>query len=323
MSDTSRPPTVWAAYGILFVTMVVWSSNVVVARYAMQDIPPLAFTFWRWLVVLAALLPFVARELIRERAYIAANWKKLCLLATLSTVIFNGLFFVAIETTMAVNAALLIGVLPVTIVFASWVILRETVSLRAATGMALSFVGLVVVVIRGDVAVFETLSFHPGDFMILFALACFSAYSVLLKRRPERLTANGFIAVLVVIGIPPLVPFYLWEHGTGDVLVWTFEAFGLMAYSGIVVWLLANILWIRAIAIVGASTAGQFYYLLPVFSSIQAVLFLGEDFYRYHLVGLALILVGIYLTIGARKEGAAKSAAALETVRPDADNGKS
>ena len=322
MSDNSTQTAVWTAYGILLVTMVVWSSNVVIARYAMQDIPPLAFTFWRWIVVLAFLLPFVAKELIRERAYIAANWKILLLLATLSTVIFNGLFFVALEITMAVNAALMVGVLPVTIVFASRVILGERVSLRALVGMAVAFAGLVVVVIRGDIAVLETLSFHKGDLFILIALACFSAYSVLLKRRPEGLTPNGFIAVMVVIGIPPLVPFYLWEHGTGDVMDWTFEAFALMFYSGIIVWLLANVLWIRAIAIVGASTAGQFYYLLPIFGAIQAVLFLGEDFFRYHLVGLGLILIGIYLTLGARKEGAAKSAAALETVRPGADEGK-
>ena len=315
--------TVWAAYGILLVTMVVWSSNVVIARYAMQDIPPLAFTFWRWIVVLAVVAPFVTRELIRQRAYIVAHWKMLFLLAGLSTVIFNALFFVAIETTMAVNAALMVGVLPVTIVFASWCILRETVSLRVAAGMAVSFVGLAVVVIRGDFAVLETLSVHKGDIFILIALACFSAYSVLLKRRPEGLSPNGFIAIMVVIGIPPLVPFYLWEHGTGDIMEWTFEAFALMFYSGIIVWLLANVLWIRAIAVVGASTAGQFYYLLPMFGSVQAVVFLGEDFFLYHFVGLVLILIGIYLTIGMRKGGAAKSTASLETLSPTADSGKS
>ena len=178
MSDNSTQTTVWAAYGILLVTMVVWSSNVVIARYAMQDIPPLAFTFWRWIVVLAFLLPFVAKELIRERAYIAANWKILLLLATLSTVIFNGLFFVALEITMAVNAALMVGVLPVTIVFASRVILGERVSLRALVGMAVAFAGLVVVVIRGDIAVLETLSFHKGDLFILIALACFSLWQL-------------------------------------------------------------------------------------------------------------------------------------------------
>lgn len=322
MSDHPTKAAVWTAYGLLVLAMLVYSSNIVVARYAVQDIPPLALTFWRWVFVLVVLAPFVTGEIIRQRAYIVRHWKMLFLLAGLSTALFNALFFVAMETTTAVNGALLAGLMPITIVLGAWAILRERISRFMVLGVALSFVGMVVVVIRGDLAVLETLSFTRGDLLILIAIACYSGYSVLLKRRPEGLTPNTFIAVMVVIGIPPLLPFYLWEIASGRTFEWNVESFSIMFYSGIVVWLLANVVWVRAIAVVGASVAAQFHYLMPIFGSILAVLLLGEDFLLHHFIGLVLILAGIYLAIGLRRDEAEGSPAA-EAAQPTAESGKS
>ena len=322
MSDHPTKAARWSAYGLLVIAMLVYASNVVVARYALHDIPPLALTFWRWIFVLVVLAPFVTKEFIRQRAYIVAHWKMLLLLAGLSTALFNALFFIGLETTTAVNGALLSGLMPITIVLGAWIILRERISRFMVVGVALSFAGMAVILIRGDLAVLETLSFTRGDLLILVAIACYSIYSVLLRRRPEGLSPNTFIAVMVVIGIPPLVPFYLWEIGSGRTFEWTLEALAIMFYSGIIVWLLANVVWVRAIAVVGASTAGQFHYLTPIFGSILAVLFLGEDFLLHHFVGLVLILIGIYLTIGLRRQGAADPALAAEAARPAADSRK-
>lgn len=323
MSEHPKKAAIWSAYGLLVLAMLVYSSNLVVARYAVQDIPPLALTFWRWIFVLVVLAPFVTKELIRQRAYIVAHWKMLFLLAGLSTALFNALFFVAMETTTAVNGALLSGLMPITIVLGVWVVLREKISRFMVLGVALSFAGMVVVVIRGDLAVLETLSFTRGDILILIGIACYSAYSVLLKRRPEGLSPNTFIAVMVVIGIPPLLPFYFWEISSGRTFEWSLEAFAIFFYSGIVVWLLANVVWVRAIAVVGASVAAQFHYLMPIFGSILAVLLLGEAFLLHHSIGLVLILIGIYLAIGVRRPGTADSAPASEASQPTAEKQKS
>ena len=47
---------------------------------------------------------------------------------------------------------------------------------------------------------------------------------------------------------------------------------------------------------VGPSRAAIFMYLVPVFASVLAWLFLGEHLDWYHLAGGGLILVGLYLT---------------------------
>ena len=51
----------------------------------------------------------------------------------------------------------------------------------------------------------------------------------------------------------------------------------------------------RGIELIGAGRAGQSWHLLPVFGSVLSVLFLGETFYVYHAIGIAMIGAGVLL----------------------------
>jgi len=57
----------------------------------------------------------------------------------------------------------------------------------------------------------------------------------------------------------------------------------------------AYLLFNRSIELIGAGLAGQSTHLMPLFGSLLAVVFLGEQFRTYHLVGIALIGAGIIL----------------------------
>jgi drug/metabolite transporter (DMT)-like permease len=57
---------------------------------------------------------------------------------------------------------------------------------------------------------------------------------------------------------------------------------------------------------VGASVAGLFVHLMPVFGTLLAWFFLDERLRAYHVVGIAFILTGIFVT----SRGAARAVAA-------------
>jgi drug/metabolite transporter (DMT)-like permease len=59
---------------------------------------------------------------------------------------------------------------------------------------------------------------------------------------------------------------------------------------------IAYVFWNRGVDQVGASVAGLFVHLMPVFGTILAWLFLGERLQLFHVAGIALILTGIYVT---------------------------
>ena len=71
--------------------------------------------------------------------------------------------------------------------------------------------------------------------------------------------------------------------------------------------------WNRGVAEVGASVAGLFVHLMPVFGIVLAWLVLGERLLPYHVAGIALILAGIWLTSRQGRRGDVQEAAAVGT----------
>ena len=67
-------------------------------------------------------------------------------------------------------------------------------------------------------------------------------------------------------------------------------------YVAIFASVLAFIFWNKAVAMLGANIAGPFIHLMPAFSTILAVVFLGETLTKIHIQAILLIFGGIILT---------------------------
>jgi drug/metabolite transporter (DMT)-like permease len=68
-----------------------------------------------------------------------------------------------------------------------------------------------------------------------------------------------------------------------------------IAYTAVFASLAAYYFWNNGVVIVGAATAGQFTYLIPLFAAILGVVLLGEEFRPFHAAGAALIFGGLLL----------------------------
>ena len=304
------------AYLMLIACMIFSGSNAVVGRYGVAEIPPITLTFWRWAVAFAILAPFALRDLVAQRALILKHWKIILALISMGSVLYNSMFYIALQTTTAVNASLLAGAMPAATVLAAFIMLRERIAMRAGIGMALSFVGLVAIIAQGDLAVLFGLDMEIGDLLIMIGVAGWAIYSVILTKRPEGIAPPVFLSLMFIVGMIVISPFYALEIAAGRTFELTFTNIGIILFAGVLVSALSNMLWIGGLIIVGPSTAGQFNYLIPVFGSGLAVLLLGEQFQLYHLFGLVLILGGVYLAAGragaavrprATAQGAAKT----------------
>ncbi len=73
-----------------------------------------------------------------------------------------------------------------------------------------------------------------------------------------------------------------------------------MLYIGVFASFLAYICWNRGVELVGPNRAGFTAHLLPAFATVLAVIFLGEQLHLYHVVGIAVVLFGVYLATSAR-----------------------
>ena len=289
--DFRRP----SPYLLLTLTALFWSGNFVIGRGVQGVLPPLAMAFWRWAVAFTVLLPFSIAPMLRERATIARHWRILIVLGVLGVGSFNTLIYIGLGSTTATNGLLLNSSIPVLIVALGWMFFAQHVTRRQGLGIALSLCGVVTVIGKGNLGQLLGLHLNPGDLWAFSAMVSWALYTLLLRRRPAKLSPIAFLGITMLIGLLANLPFYLAELASGAHAKISVASLGAIAYMGVFPSVIAYLFWNRGVAEVGASRAGLFTHLMPVFGSVLAFLFLGEQLRTYHFAGFGLILSGIAL----------------------------
>ena len=261
-----------------------------------NEMPPIAMGFWRWTIALLILLPFAAPELRDKWHLVRANWLTLTVAGLLGAVVFNTLIYVGLQYTAATNGVLFNSISPILIILLSWVVARERISKLQTYGVLLSLVGVLAIVARGDFATLTAFHFNRGDMWLITAMLLWAIYTIVLRRRPPELSATGFLAAMLLLSLPFLLPFYLWEFGERGGFSLTPATVAALAYYGTAPSIVAYLFWNRGVAQVGPNKAGLFVHLMPVFGALLSVIFLDERLYAYHYAGAALIFGGIWLT---------------------------
>jgi drug/metabolite transporter (DMT)-like permease len=261
-----------------------------------NDIPPVTMGFWRWAVALLILLPIAAPDLKRNWHVVRAKWFTLALLGSLGATLFNTMIYVGLQYTAATNGVLFNSVTPILIIVMSWLVFRERLGAWQTMGVVLSLAGVAAIVARGEPQMLAALKFNRGDLWLISAMFLWAIYTIVLRRRPSGLSAIGFLAAMLLLGLPVLLPFYLWELFTRGGFAVSIPAVAALAYYGTLPSVVAYLFWNRGVAQIGPNKAGLFVHLMPVFGVLLSVIFLGERLYAYHFVGAALIFGGIWLT---------------------------
>lgn len=281
-------------YLLLASANLFWAGNWIVGRAFRDAVPPVALSFWRWVIALAFILPFAWPHLRRDWPRLVAARRWMIPFGLLSTACYNALCYVGLQYTTVINGLLLNSFIPIVIVFLGWLFLKKRLRPIEALGIAISFAGVAAIIARGDVQVLAGLHLNVGDVWILVSVVAWAVYTLMLPHRPET-HPMSFLAAISVVGLVGLAPAYLWEMASGRLIVPTPAALAGIAYTGVFPAFLGYVFWNRGVAEVGPAKAGLFLHLMPAFGIVLSFVFLGERPAGYHLAGIVLIFGGIWL----------------------------
>ncbi len=285
------------AYVLLSLATLSWAGNAIVGRALHASIPPVSFAFWRWLLAAVLLAPFAWRLFWRDLRSMLGVWPVMLALAFFGIACFNTLLYTAAQTTTATNIALIQTAMPAVIVLLGRLFYGERVSHRGALGVALSMLGAVVIVMRGNPQALAQLHFVAGDLWMLLAVVLYALYSVLLRLRPA-VHPLSLLQAIFVLGTLMLLPLYLHQPAgsVGAVSTqWGPGVIGGILYVAVFPSILAYLFWNRGVELLGSSRAGLFICLVPVFAAVLAMVFLHERLHAFHIYGLLLIIGGFLL----------------------------
>jgi drug/metabolite transporter (DMT)-like permease len=173
---------------------------------------------------------------------------------------------------------------------------RTLILRRQWLGAALSLLGVLLVIARGDALNLARLQLDRGDLIMLVATLTWSLYTWLLRTRRPTMPATAFLALQIALGALMILPFaiaeYLW---TGETAAPTSSNLAALLYVAVLPSLVAYFCWDRGVARAGAIVPMYFVNLTPVFAGLLSFFILGEPIGIYHVIGGVLIVAGIHL----------------------------
>jgi len=281
-------------YVLLTTAPLCWAGNVVLARGIVDIIPPVSLAFWRWSIAFLILLPFAFNHARKDGKLFLTHWKIICFLAVTGISLFNTLLYLSVQTTTAINAALIQTTMPATIILITLVAFKEKISRIQTFGVVLCMLGAFIVVLRGKFSNFLNFSFVEGDLLMFLAVLLYALYSAFLRKRPP-IHPLSFLLFTIGVGSLGLLPVYLWEIScSGPFLVDSTAVFSIL-YVAVFPSLVAYLCWNRGVELIGANRAGLFINLIPIFASFMAIAWLDESLKTFHCVGLLLVFAGMVL----------------------------
>ena len=282
--------------GLALITVVIWSGNYVIAKGIAKQLPPVTLAFFRWLLAALCILPFAIKTILQQQAIFLANKKYIFWTALTGVTIFNTFIYLAGHYTSAINLAL-IGTTsaPIFATLMAAFFLKENISKYRITGMVICITGILYLLSQGSLHQLAGLHFGKGDVLVLISAFTFAIYNTLVRKKPAAISPIAFLAVIFTLGAACLLPFYLYEFMHTPPVQWTANMGWIILYLGIGNSIIAFFCWNASIERLGAAGTALFGNLIPVFSTIEAVLFLHETFSPIHLISGLLVIGGLMI----------------------------
>lgn len=277
--------------GLMLVTSLLWGGNFVVAKTLVAHASPMTLTLVRWLIAVIVLLPLVwwkEKRLVPAKAALVP----LFLMGITGVALFNIFQFLALERTTSTNAGLISTMNTMSIALFSFAFLKEKINGLQLVAMVLSFIGVFLVLSKGDWQLLWHFQLNTGDLWMVAAVCVWGLYSVCSKWAMQ--TTSPLMATLYagLFGVLILVPFTITDFTFSEID----SSFILsLLYTGVISTVVCMVFWNIGVQQLGATTSGIFLNFNPIFTALLAFLFIGEQLSWLQGIGGIIVIMGCYL----------------------------
>lgn len=282
-------------YAMLIIAMAFWGGSWVSAKITVSIAPPMTIGFFRFFI---ASILFLVILLIVEpesrRFFRRSNLKLLFLVGLTGIFGYGVLFLIGMNFTTAAQGSIIAGFNPVTVSIVAHIVHKERLKRKwQYTGFVFAFTGIIFVVGIQSLIDFH-LEYLIGNLTILGAMITWGIYSSIGKEAMKTMTplevnTGGAIIGAILFGLASI-----------NEQIWTLPAlinplFWINAfYLGAFVTVVGFLFYFISIKELGATRAGGFINLVPVFGTFFSALIMPQDpIYWTFGVGLLLVVFGI------------------------------
>jgi len=297
----------------MIVATALLGSYLVASKLILREVPVFPATFVR-LVTSSLVLGVYVRVKPPDPVRLGRRDGAVLIAQTVFGVFLFSVFAMyGVKLTGAIEAGVILGTVPVSISLVALVFLGESLTKRRAAGIAFAVLGAVSinVVNAGNPGVASGSHATLGALLMVCAVLCeavFMTFGKLLTVPipPARLSLILSVAGALLFAVPAAIEF---DWSRMSQISW--QTWVLMIYTGVAINGIAVVLMYDSMDTVDTTTAAAFTALTPVSGTFFSVILLGERLHLYHIVGMALVVIGVYI-VARKPQNAARGTVGLE-----------
>ena len=275
------------------VVVLAWGSNFTAMKLALEELPPALFVALRFAILLP-LLAILPRPL--------ASWRQILGIGLFINTGQFLLLFSGMAAGMSAGLAALVlqAQAPLTILLAV-LVFSERITLRQILGIALAGLGMTIIGWGGGGTVTAL-----GLGLVLAGALSWAAGNLILKTLRGVPMLPVFVWASLVPPLPMLALSHTIETTTPLALITALSAQAWLAvlYVAVISTVLGYSLWGAVLSRHPAARVTPFALLIPLVSMAVAGLMLGERLTALELLGSAVVLAGLALTVLRPRDGA-------------------
>lgn len=280
---------------LLIFTTLFWAFNTIFGQLAVGEISPLQIVPLRWILV-SSVMWFIFRNDVKTNwQIIKPEINKIILMALMGFTGFNVLFYTASQYTNAINLGIIQSSVPVYVLLGGYFFYKTSITALQGLGVIISIIGVTIITTNGDIEILLNLQLNKGDLIMLVACLMYSYYTLSLKTRLQ-IPGIAFFTLMSVIANFLALPLFIIDYLINGINYPSINGLIITILVAIFPSSLAQIFYLRAVDIAGPGKAGIYTNIVPIFSSILAVILLNQRFEIFHGVSLVLVLSGIWLS---------------------------
>ncbi len=271
--------------------MLIWGISFVASKYVLAYLTPLTYMALRFVLSAAALGGFAARlkgPRLRRREH----------LLVFATALAEPIAYFLFESygltfTTASKAALIVAATPAMVMVAARLFLKEAMTRRGILAVALSIVGIALVVGGDPTVAWSEPGSYLGDLLVLGSVLSAAVYIVFARFLTQSHSPVKITFYQIAWGA--LVFVVLWAfQGPGDrVISLSPIAWMSMAFLVLGATLGAFLLYNFALSRVPAGQAALFINAIPVVTAVAGWAFLGERLSALQIVGGCVVVTSV------------------------------
>jgi drug/metabolite transporter (DMT)-like permease len=281
-----------STYILLSLAAVFWGANFYFGKEVVSFMSPEMANTLRFGIASLILIPmlFLSKG-FSWKTFMEKIWVYI-ILSCIGIYGFNMLFLVGLKYSNSINGALIMGLNPLLTFILSYFFLSVPINIKQLTGIAISFIGVAIVLTEGNFAVLQNMNFSIGDLLLISASFSFALYNLINKKYMSNVSPLHTTAITTMIAA---ILFLLTSELMGKTINLakiTYSVWGALLFMAIFGSILAYIFWNRGVAKIGAGKASLFTNFIPLSGTLISVS-MGHELVSYQILGGVLILIGV------------------------------